>query len=132
MNELGDEIEDEIEKVHRAVGLEITKDVILNTPVDTGRARSNWHTNLVKPDRSTREPFSKGENLGIGESQNSGAAIAEGFSRIGLHRKGQDIFITNNLNYIQFLNDGSSDQAPRLFVERAIQRGEGLIKRFKL
>ena len=86
------------------------------TPVDTGRARSNWLTSLGKPRTGTVE---------VGGAPNPRSTIAQ-------RKPGQVIFITNNLPYIQRLNEGSSSQAPANFVEMAVMEGERVIRKGRL
>lgn len=77
-------------------------DLIGATPVLTGLAQSNWQVTLDAP--------------------------AEGIVAIGsrptvpLPSRQQTIYITNNVPYIEFLNEGSSSKAPAGFVEAAISR----------
>lgn len=98
------------QRVKRAAIL-IDQTLVAATPVDTGRARSNWIVTLGVPSAASRLPMSPTE------------ALREGESVINGWRPGQSIFITNNLNYISKLNAGSSAQAPAGFVERAVERG---------
>ena len=99
-------------KVVRAA-VAINQAVVLSTPVDTGRARANWRVGLGDPVRLVREETDQG---GLG-------TIGENNARIRQRRPGQDVYISNNVEYIQFLNEGSSAQAPAGFVERAVAVG---------
>jgi len=47
-------------------------------------------------------------------------------------KKNSAIFISNNVEYIGLLNDGSSKQAKPLFVQRGIQSAVLEVKKFKL
>ena len=86
---------------------------VLATPVDTGFARSNWHVGIDSLPTQTREPFSPGIELGIGETANAQATIAEGTTRLkGFKENNNTIFLVNTANYSSFLDEGSSDQAP--------------------
>ena len=104
----------------------MVNELIKNTPVDTGRARSNWQASLSTPNKSNIEPFNEGKKLGKGETANASKAQSAANSEIGKHIPHQDIYITNNLKYIGILNDGSSEQEPALFVERAIKFGQAI------
>jgi len=126
IDKLSNEMIIKIEKVQRAVALVVVSDLILNTPVDEGRARSNWQASLGKPEKGKVDAFNEGKKLGIGEISNATAAIDEANRIIAGHLPSQDIYITNNLKYIGLLNDGSSEQQPALFVERAIKVGESI------
>jgi hypothetical protein len=121
-------------KIKRKAALAIDQTVVLATPVDTGRARSNWLVQLNSPETSPIEPYSPGKKLGKSDSANASAAIAQGLSVIAQAKPGDTIYISNNLDYIAKLNAGSSQQAPSMFVEKSIDAaiqaisGERLLK----
>lgn len=121
---LAQRLEAGVEQRVRRTALAIDQAVVLGTPVDVGRARSNWQVTLDAPAEGTRDAFVPGEGGATGAA-NARAAIAEGQQVIASYRIGQNrtIHITNNLPYIQALNDGSSAQAPAGFVEEAVQAG---------
>lgn len=84
--------------------------IVLKTPVDTGLARGNW---LVRS-RTTEE---KSTNL----DQSGGATIAAAVSHLPSIKKAfGTIWIFNNLDYIQFLEEGSSMQAPAGMIASSI------------
>lgn len=100
----------------KKVILAVDQAVVLATPVDTGRARANWRPSIGEAVNETLpEPSSPG--VGSREALQAGERVADQY-------KGGDrsptVHITNNLPYIQYLNDGSSRQAPRNFVNTAI------------
>lgn len=105
----------------RRVAIAADQAVVSGTPVDTGRAKSNWIVQLGSPADEIIGPYSPGE-AGSTEAQNTQAALDQAEAVISRYQSGQDveIHITNNLPYIQRLNDGYSDQAPANFVEEAI------------
>ena len=104
----------------RRVALAADQAVVMGTPVDTGRARSNWIVALGAAPSQTIEAYSPGE-AGNTEAANTQAALDQGEAVIrGYRGEGQEIHITNNLPYIQRLNDGYSAQAPANFVEQAV------------
>lgn len=87
------------------------------TPVDTGWARSNWVPNVGSPAglAGTREAAEAG--ILPGDQQVGLATVAATYkaSQGAVH-------ITNNVPYILRLNEGSSRQAPRGFVQAAIAK----------
>lgn len=106
--------------------LEMQKDITMHvlaevaeaTPVDTGRAISNWIVESGEAaNYSIPEPHSPGVS-GSTRDANVQKTISDGDRNIGAHRGGE-LHITNNLRYIQELNDGTSKQAPAHFVETA-------------
>lgn len=110
----------EVNKVVRKAALAIDQTLVLATPVDTGRARSNWIVSLGGSQSETIDPYSPGHLLGLGETANADAAIAQGSGVIARRKPGQEVHITNNVEYIGRLNEGWSAQAPAMFVEAAI------------
>lgn len=102
--------------------LAVDTTLVLATPVDTGRARSNWQVALDGPAEGTID-----EPMDIGTIQ---AAAANVVSR---HKPGDgQINITNNLPYIGRLNKGWSAQAPAGFVEQAILAASEIINKSKV
>lgn len=108
----------------------IDREVVLATPVDTGAARSNWVGTLNAPFTDVIPPYAPGVKLGLGEGANAQAAIAQANSAIRLFNvlRDKSLHFTNNLRYIGKLNDGSSAQAPMMFVQRAILAGVATLK----
>lgn len=126
-----DEADRNINRTVRKVAEAVVSTVTLATPVDTGRARSNWFASLGSPRDDvlqdayvpggvgplrTSVPRSQGVNTGA-----VNAAIAIGLARsvISARQRGTDIWLVNNLDYIGDLNRGSSAQAPAMFVQQA-------------
>lgn len=98
--------------------------VTVGTPVDTGRARSNWQASIDVPASGT-----------VGSLDRSGGgAIAQARSVIKRFRSGtnRSIHITNNLHYIRQLDAGSSAQAPGGMTAKAVQAARGVVQRAKL
>lgn len=130
--QVANEVEDELNRVIKLMALAIDQAVVLSTPVDTGRARSNWLVSVDTPFVGVIDAYSPGEGLGIGESANASRALSQGRGAIAVRQPGQSIFIQNNVAYIGALNDGTSAQAPRMFVETAIMEGLAQLNNFRL
>ena len=96
-----------LDQVTRKVALGLQADLTENTPVRTGRARSNWLPSFSAPRNSS--------------SESTGGSPMINFSGYAL---GDKIFLANNLPYIGRLNAGSSKQAPAGFVDDAILRAK--------
>ena len=95
--------------------LGVDQALVLATPVDTGRARANWRPSIgVMITETLPEPA--GPNIGTGAAIKAGQDVAEAYNGDG----SPVVHITNNLPYIQYLNQGSSQQAPANFVGQAI------------
>lgn len=105
----------------RRVALAADQALVSGTPVDTGRARSNWIVQLNSAAGDDIDPYVPGAH-GSTEAQNTQAALDQGEAVISGYVSGRDlsIHITNNVPYIGELNAGSSAQAPANFVEQAL------------
>jgi len=96
----------------RKLAFRIVRNVTLATPVYTGRARGNWQVGIDTIKTSIVAINDKSGGITISSAASELAGV-EGFN---------SIWITNNLPYISSLNDGSSTQAPKKFVETGIKR----------
>jgi hypothetical protein len=96
--------------------LDLLSDIVLNTPVDTGRARANWFTSIGAPSGATVEH----------EGAQSAAGVAIGRASADIASAPRNIFwISNNLPYIYRLEfEQWSKQAPSGMVRLAINRAE--------
>lgn len=134
----GSQIENAGARVIRRAARKSLKSLVLNTPVDTGRARSNWRVSLTVPTRAVIPPYSPGRKLGISEGANARAAIAAGNRQIELFRPGRGrlvstaLYIVNNVSYIDKLNAGSSKQMSAGFIERALLEASLTIQNFRV
>lgn len=111
---IDEELTAEVNKETRVVALKALRNLVLTTPVDTGRAKGNWQVGV------SFDPVGEIDR----KSKTGAVAIRTGQSEIA-SAKGKglvDIVIANNLPYIERLNDGWSDQAPAKFVEKALRR----------
>jgi len=100
------------EKQIRYLCLDLFKNVVQGTPVDTGRARGNWQATINTPATGIKEETDK----------QGGATIAAGSNAVS-QAVGNVFYITNNLPYIYRLEfEGWSKQAPSGWVRTAIER----------
>lgn len=111
----------------------IVDDLAAVTPADTGAALSNWQVTLDSPAESPVEPYTpspRGRMVNgqwthtvapdITRAANAPATIDAAKIHLQSRIPGQLIFITNVLPYVEILDQGSSDQAPAGFVDRAV------------
>ncbi|PHR58820.1 MAG: hypothetical protein COA47_10465 [Robiginitomaculum sp.] len=124
MDAVAENIPSNANRLVRAIAIQSLTTVSFATPVDTGRARSNWQVGIDKANKAEIDSFSLGADSGGSQSErDANGAIAQqqsvgkGTVLIGTY-KGQrgGIFLSNNLDYIQRLNQGYSLQAPRNFI----------------
>lgn len=116
---VGLKIEGNVEQGLRKAVLAIDNALVSTTPVDTGRARSNWLANLDSPSLDTTK------------ATVPSARTATTVQRFKLGRN-TAIHLTNNLPYIKSLDEGTSQQQPAGFVKRAIFAGVAAVKSVKL
>lgn len=127
-----------VNRAVRKLALVVDRELVLATPVDTGRARSNWIVSLGAPETGVREPYkphpegSKGGGSGTSESGNAAEAMAQGAGVIAKRRLGQSIHIVNNVPYIGKLDAGHSKQAPANFVKKSIMNGIEVLRATKV
>lgn len=97
----------------KRIVVSVTDDLHDTTPVDTGWAQTNWIPNM---NSRLDSPAGTRESVGLSTSAQE-IAVAR---IIGAYRYPRDVHIANNVPYIGDLNDGTSMQAPRGFVQTAI------------
>lgn len=120
LRDRGVEVENGTSALVRKAALTGLGVVSLATPVDTSRARSNWQTTIGTPAKGTRETF------GEGAAQ---VVVGEGQSVVARWKVGRgSIYLTNNLSYIKFLDQGSSAQAPSGMTASALQVMRALVR----
>ena len=112
-----------LEKTVRIMAMQAYQNIILATPVGNpdlwktkyppknyvgGRARANWNIDVNNIDASTTE------------STDAPDVATKSMSGTASYKLADTIYISNNLPYIQRLNDGWSTQAPSNFVETGV------------
>jgi hypothetical protein len=104
----GDRMRAFVAQVCRELAAEILAELIAATPIDTGHATVNWVVSVGTPHMI---------------EVSNGAAQQAGMREL-LRYDLEDgvIYISNNAPYISDLNNGSSQQAPPLFVEACVDR----------
>lgn len=98
--------------------------VVDRTPVDTGKARSNWRASLgASIPGEAREPYAPGKHLGIRETANANAVKTQQRANIRLYnaRLHRSIFFTNRTDYIETINAGAGGGRAHGFVPQGLQ-----------
>lgn len=100
--EAGDKIND----ARKTFAFMLYGSIVRKTPVDTGRARGNWQISVGSSASGIleRTDKSKGSDSAFGKSEQAKLNGAKG---------DEDIYISNNLPYIEKLEYGYSKQAPQ-------------------
>jgi HK97 gp10 family phage protein len=127
------QVEGNVEKAVKDCAGAVARSVISNTPVDTGRARSNWTAQMDAAFNGLFPARVPGEKGSTGEA-NAAAAVeaAEKVIETFDIEKNAEVHITNNLPYIGALNDGHSKQAPADFVRLAVMDGLATVRGAKV
>lgn len=120
---LAKRIEDNAEATVKRAAVVADQVVVVATPVDTGRARGGWQVAIDRPATGPTSDDKDGNDT-IARAR----SIIEGFS-IRLHGA---IHITNNVSYIQDLENGTSAQAPQGMTRQAVLAARRVIESAKL
>ena len=112
------------EQMRRAIITELFGSVIKDTPVDTGRARANWQTEINAP---------KTNELNTTDKTGAGAK-AEVVGKANASRWGDALHLTNNLPYIFKLEYGGYPNPPRTTSGKTVngfskQAPQGMFRR---
>lgn len=93
----------------RQVVLAMDRRLVLETPVDTGQARSNWLPSINAPRFDTGPVLSP-----------AGAQAQVRGALTGL-KSGDTVYLSNSLPYITALNRGKSIQAPPQYINQIVR-----------
>lgn len=110
--------EAKIETAIRKIALDVFREVIMMSPVDTGRFRGNWQVAIGKMPAGTVEIDDKSGTATLGKAQ---------ATALGL-KAGQTIFLVNNLEYAAALEYGHSQQAPSGMIRLTVQRWKPIVE----
>ncbi|MCM8534225.1 MAG: hypothetical protein NE330_23885 [Lentisphaeraceae bacterium] len=103
-----------IEKIRRAVILELFTSVILDTPVDEGRLRGNW---IISSDKPSDEVIDLLDPSGNKSTQNVHSFVTS------LKAGDQKVYLSNNLPYAYRIEFGySREKAPAGMVRKNFMR----------
>jgi hypothetical protein len=84
----------QVEKATRAAFIDVSSEIIIKTPVDTGRARANWFITQGSPSSE------------VTTSSNGSSRISEVQSKLSGDVLGKVFYLVNNLPYIGVLEFG--------------------------
>ena len=109
----------------------VSFNLIMETPVDTSKALSNWIAGINNPKSKVVKAHFVGMD-GSTHSQSSSMAYSMANAVVQRAKVGQSIYITNSVDYINLLNQGYSKQAPVNFIELAVAKSVTQLKGMKL
>lgn len=99
--------------VHQKAGLMALDGCIRMSPVDTGYFRVNWNGAVGTADLSVAEP---------GREDYPAPSAGDRAASFGSLQLGQTIVVSNNTEYAEELNNGSSNQAPAGIIGVVVAR----------
>lgn len=111
LSKMSSEQLDVAEKAIRATYIETANEIVMKTPVDTGRARANWFLTKNTPSQKTI----KGSNYN--------GRISEIRRKLGGEILGKVFYLVNNLPYIGALEYGGYPKNPEKGSKR--RKGQG-------
>ena len=106
-----------MDQIVRKVALELFTRIIYKTPVDTGRARSNWQVAIGTPAAGTIEI----------DDKNGSATVSKATAKSAGFRAGDTIYLANNLPYIRKLEEGGYSDGPKTVGGFSRQAPAGMV-----
>lgn len=100
-----------LETVVRKTIIDLQGGVVLRSPVDTGRFKSNWMVGIG----------AKSSDTVTTEDKTGAVSLARVEPAMGAWKPGQSIWLTNSLPYASRIEYGWSDQAPGGVVRLTVQ-----------
>lgn len=131
MRERAERLPQAVNEVKKDVASAVVKTLVEVTPVDTSAALSNYQIGINAPARATLPPRVAGKR-GSTAAASSDQTIAAAETEIGTALPGDEIYISNNIDYIQDLDDGTSPQAPSGMKDIALAAGREVLEGAKL
>ena|SRR5690625_4737831 len=127
IQKFADKVGGRLEHAFQKTCLELDKGVVLSTPVDTGQARGGWNAGVNSVNLSETELDKTGQST-----------IAKNEAAISKATIGDVVYISNNVNHIEYLERGrhtdesgverGSLQAPHGMVAKTIRRFPQIIQ----
>lgn len=127
LNKYADKLEAAPSKVAAEVSLVLIKELVERTPVDTSKAISNWILSIGEPVLIEQDAFFPGIR-GSTYTASSNEVVAFARTQVSKKRPGQSVFVSNAADYIAYLENGSSSQAPTGFTKQSVSIARNQIK----
>jgi len=125
---LTDLIKKEAAIIQKKVCLDLYRDIVEDTPHDTGRAKANWQIDIKEP--SDDHPLEEFTNGGEAADRHAEKKAEKFDKEKQLNEKGDTIYIFNNLPYIEALEGGHSQQkSPGMMVALNLERFTSYMKK---
>jgi len=113
----------------RRIALEVFKGVIQKNPVDTGFSRYNWN---VTPNSSDTNVYGGSrENFAENKAEGAQRAAARNSEQIWALDRARHYFVTNNVYYIKYLEEGSAGRPGYHMAKRTINEVQARLRALK-
>lgn len=109
-----------VKKAQSDIAGRIYSGVVLKTPVLSGHARHNWMPSIGYPVTEELEGVFGGEVTGDGLTDTEITKMQRVQRKIEAAPLGEAIYLSNNVPYIELLENGRSNKAPHGMVEVTI------------
>ena len=126
---ISNQVDLNVPKAVRKAALVADQVLVITTPVQTGFARSRWTVSIGGPIGPENGPE---ERIDLGEEIATVIALSQGEDEIKKYRGKGSIFITNPLEYVIYLESGTSDQAPNGMMDEARNAAQDVLRALKL
>jgi hypothetical protein len=108
---------DKLDTAPRLIAFELFSKIVKKTPVDTGRARSNWQPSIGSPISGVLDSV----------DQSGSATIAQIGMIVANMKAGDTIYLANNLPYIRKLEEGGYMAGPKVVNGYSSQAPAGMV-----
>lgn len=127
LNKLANDLPDIANEICKEYVAELAVNLIYETPVDTSAALSNWQVGIGQPVVDFIDPHIPGL---YGDTRIASGRIAYQLAKAAASTgiPGQSYWLSNNTPYIIDLNNGTSRQAPAMFIQSTIAYSIKLIQ----
>lgn len=132
MTRIGELLVHNAQETIKQAALAGTEEAVMNTPVKTGNARTNWRISFGRP--STTLIDAPGTpDVGVNRETASARALIEASNKIAKWKIGSgNIYIGNPVDYILELDRGSSRQAMEGMSVFAIEAARDVLRKGRL
>lgn len=121
----------EVARTKAEAALKALIELVTRTPVDTSTALSNWQVALNTRVVSEINAHFLGQG-GSTRSASIATAISNARSTLSQVKAEDTIYISNLVDYIEYLNDGSSTRPALNFVEAAVAKARDHIRNVRM
>jgi len=105
-------------RFHLNVHMKLLRWLIQANPVDTGRSQNAWQSSIERPQETEPPPPALVADKGAAMER----VLAQAAQALAGLQLGDSSWIYNNVDYVPYLEEGHSSQAPSGFIDLALQR----------